>query len=122
MKAHLNSEEDDEEEIEAVARSADASDKDDDVVPEENADDADDDECNGADPEISKREKDRLKEMQKLKKQKIQEIMDTQNAASDAEKVISITKSHCKLGLTATLVREDERITDLNFFIGPKLY
>ncbi|KAJ8526946.1 hypothetical protein K7X08_029423 [Anisodus acutangulus] len=29
-------------------------------------------------------------------------------------KVISITKSHCKLGLTATLVREDERITDLN--------
>ncbi|XP_027920271.1 general transcription and DNA repair factor IIH helicase subunit XPB1 isoform X2 [Vigna unguiculata] len=37
-------------------------------------------------------------------------------------KVISITKSHCKLGLTATLVREDERITDLNFLIGPKLY
>ncbi|KMZ63041.1 hypothetical protein ZOSMA_42G00800, partial [Zostera marina] len=37
-------------------------------------------------------------------------------------KVIKITKSHCKLGLTATLVREDERITDLNFLIGPKLY
>ncbi|KAL6177286.1 hypothetical protein ACLB2K_048812 [Fragaria x ananassa] len=69
-------------------------------------------------------------------------------------KVIAITKSHCKLGLTgesdnigfealltitldllvflspklliytlaATLVREDERITDLNFLIGPKLY
>ncbi|RZC44225.1 hypothetical protein C5167_037177 [Papaver somniferum] len=37
-------------------------------------------------------------------------------------KVIIITKSHCKLGLTATLVREDERITDLNFLIGPKLY
>uniref|UniRef100_K3XF39 DNA 3'-5' helicase n=1 Tax=Setaria italica TaxID=4555 RepID=K3XF39_SETIT len=37
-------------------------------------------------------------------------------------KVISITKSHCKLGLAATLVREDERITDLNFLIGPKLY
>lgn len=37
-------------------------------------------------------------------------------------KVISITRSHCKLGLTATLVREDERITDLNFLIGPKLY
>ncbi|KAF3516568.1 hypothetical protein DY000_02061066, partial [Brassica cretica] len=36
-------------------------------------------------------------------------------------KVISITKSHCKLGLTATLVREDEKITDLNFLIGPKL-
>ncbi|BBN05177.1 DNA excision repair protein ERCC-3 [Marchantia polymorpha subsp. ruderalis] len=37
-------------------------------------------------------------------------------------KVISITKSHCKLGLTATLVREDEKISDLNFLIGPKLY
>ncbi|RZC85705.1 hypothetical protein C5167_026376 [Papaver somniferum] len=39
-------------------------------------------------------------------------------------KVISITKSHCKLGLTggSTLVRKDERITDLNFLIGPKLY
>nr|GMD60255.1 DNA repair helicase XPB1 [Ipomoea batatas] len=38
------------------------------------------------------------------------------------QKVISLTKSHFKLGLTATLVREDERITDLNFLIGPKLY
>ncbi|GAX74989.1 hypothetical protein CEUSTIGMA_g2435.t1 [Chlamydomonas eustigma] len=37
-------------------------------------------------------------------------------------KVISIVHSHCKLGLTATLVREDERIGDLNFLIGPKLY
>lgn len=37
-------------------------------------------------------------------------------------KVLSICKSHCKLGLTATLVREDERIQDLNFLIGPKLY
>lgn len=37
-------------------------------------------------------------------------------------KVISITRSHCKLGLTATLIREDERIGDLNFLIGPKLY
>lgn len=37
-------------------------------------------------------------------------------------KVISITKSHCKLGLTATLVREDDRINDLHFLIGPKLY
>ncbi|KAK9911400.1 hypothetical protein M0R45_035315 [Rubus argutus] len=36
--------------------------------------------------------------------------------------VIKFTKSHCKLGLTATLVREDEKITDLNFLIGPKLY
>ncbi|XP_012482089.1 ISWI chromatin-remodeling complex ATPase CHR11 isoform X2 [Gossypium raimondii] len=85
MNAQVNGEEDDEEEIEAVARSADASDEDDDAVPEEIAGDADDDESNGADPEISKREKERLKEMQKIKKQKIQEILDTQNAAIDAD-------------------------------------
>lgn len=30
--------------------------------------------------------------------------------------------AHCKLGLTATLVREDDKIQDLNFLIGPKLY
>lgn len=35
---------------------------------------------------------------------------------------MGIIKSHCKLGLTATLVREDDRISDLNFLIGPKLY
>ena len=37
-------------------------------------------------------------------------------------KVLAICKSHCKLGLTATLVREDNKIQDLNFLIGPKLY
>jgi DNA excision repair protein ERCC-3 len=31
-------------------------------------------------------------------------------------------KSHCKLGLTATLVREDDRITKLSYLIGPKHY
>lgn len=36
--------------------------------------------------------------------------------------MIGIIKAHCKLGLTATLVREDSLITDLNFLIGPKLY
>ncbi|KAI8872710.1 DNA repair helicase rad25 [Ramicandelaber brevisporus] len=36
--------------------------------------------------------------------------------------VISDVKAHCKLGLTATLVREDDKIGDLNFLIGPKLY
>ena len=36
--------------------------------------------------------------------------------------VFGIVKAHCKLGLTATLVREDELISDLNFLIGPKLY
>lgn len=35
---------------------------------------------------------------------------------------MGIIKAHCKLGLTATLVREDDRISDLNFLIGPKLY
>lgn len=33
-------------------------------------------------------------------------------------KVLGIVKAHCKLGLTATLVREDQLITDLNFLIG----
>eukprot|EP00871_Galdieria_phlegrea_P003911 jgi/Galph1/4520/GphlegSOOS_G3138.1 len=37
-------------------------------------------------------------------------------------KVLGVIKAHCKLGLTATLVREDERIEDINFLIGPKLY
>ena len=36
--------------------------------------------------------------------------------------MFGIVKAHCKLGLTATLVREDELISDLNFLIGPKLY
>ncbi|PPS03118.1 hypothetical protein GOBAR_AA17546 [Gossypium barbadense] len=87
MNAHVNGEEDGEEEIEDVARSADASDK----MMTSSLKKTPMmlmmvlDESNGADLEISKREKDRLKEMQKLKKQKIQEILDTQNAASDAE-------------------------------------
>ncbi|XWS14026.1 hypothetical protein CRYUN_Cryun36dG0088700 [Craigia yunnanensis] len=83
----FNGDEDDEEELEAVARSAAASDEDDAAAAaaDENTDDADEDESNGADPEISKREKERLKEMQKLKKQKIQEILDAQNAAIDAD-------------------------------------
>ena len=37
-------------------------------------------------------------------------------------KVLSACPAHSKLGLTATLVREDDRIEDLNFLIGPKLY
>lgn len=37
--------------------------------------------------EISKREKARLREMQQLKKQKLQEILDAQNAAIDADMV-----------------------------------
>jgi len=37
-------------------------------------------------------------------------------------KVSTQIKSHSKLGLTATLLREDDKIQDLNFLIGPKLY
>lgn len=42
--------------------------------------------------------------------------------ASIFRKVTSSIASHCKLGLTATLLREDDKIKDLNFLIGPKLY
>ncbi|KAJ3221517.1 hypothetical protein HK099_003429, partial [Clydaea vesicula] len=38
------------------------------------------------------------------------------------KKVLTIAPAHCKLGLTATLVREDEKIKNLNYLIGPKLY
>ncbi|CAM9150044.1 unnamed protein product [Heterosigma akashiwo] len=37
-------------------------------------------------------------------------------------RVIETCSAHAKLGLTATLVREDDLIGDLNFLIGPKLY
>ena len=37
-------------------------------------------------------------------------------------RVLTQVQAHCKLGLTATLVREDDKIADLNFLIGPKLY
>lgn len=37
-------------------------------------------------------------------------------------RVLTTVAAHSKLGLTATLVREDDKIDDLNFLIGPKLY
>lgn len=37
-------------------------------------------------------------------------------------RVVTTIAAHAKLGLTATLVREDDKIEDLNFLIGPKLY
>ncbi|EAN32430.1 DNA repair helicase rad25 family protein [Theileria parva strain Muguga] len=37
-------------------------------------------------------------------------------------RINEIIRSHCKLGLTATLVREDDLIRDLQWLIGPKLY
>lgn len=38
------------------------------------------------------------------------------------KKTITLVTSQCKLGLTATLVREDDKIRELNYLIGPKLY
>merc|ERR1712168_112939 len=42
--------------------------------------------------------------------------------AKQFRRVLTQVRSHTKLGLTATLVREDDKIADLNFLIGPKLY
>ncbi|KAG6726526.1 hypothetical protein I3842_02G084600 [Carya illinoinensis] len=85
--------EEDEEELEAVARSAGsdddkspASDDDEPAVAEDgDAEEEDEDGNNVSGADISKREKARLNEMQKMKKQKIQEILDAQNAAIDAD-------------------------------------
>ncbi|KAL3508055.1 hypothetical protein ACH5RR_033437 [Cinchona calisaya] len=82
--------EEDEEELQAVARTADDSDEEDNdagagagAEPE----DDDDEEGNGKGMAsgVAKREKERLKQMQKLKKQKIQDILNAQNAAIDAD-------------------------------------
>ncbi|XP_049847843.1 general transcription and DNA repair factor IIH helicase subunit XPB-like [Schistocerca gregaria] len=42
--------------------------------------------------------------------------------ANTFRSVISKVKSHCKLGLSATLIREDDMIDHLLYLIGPKLY
>jgi DNA excision repair protein ERCC-3 len=42
--------------------------------------------------------------------------------AATFRKVLSVCRAHCKLGLTATLVREDDKIGDLTWLIGPKLF
>ncbi|KAK3038999.1 hypothetical protein RJ639_027484 [Escallonia herrerae] len=78
-------EEDDEEELEAVARTVDSDEEDAGAAGDEQDVDENEDgnaETNG---EISKRERARLKEMQRLKRQKIQEILDSQNAAIEAD-------------------------------------
>ncbi|CAN7067800.1 unnamed protein product [Brassica rapa subsp. trilocularis] len=90
----VNVEEDDEE-LQAVARSADSNEEEEEVAPDEALvsddevvpveDDADEDEEDDEKAEIRKREKARLKEMQKMKKQKIQEILDAQNASIDKD-------------------------------------
>merc|ERR1712203_1153253 len=42
--------------------------------------------------------------------------------ANSFRKSVGRTHSRCKLGLTATLVREDDKISDLYYLVGPKLY
>ena len=42
--------------------------------------------------------------------------------ASIFKRVTGNVSSHSKLGLTATLLREDDKIGHLNFLVGPKLY
>ncbi|KAG8370033.1 hypothetical protein BUALT_Bualt14G0075600 [Buddleja alternifolia] len=77
---------DDDEELEAVARPADESEDDEDASDAAADQEDDDNEEDDAVPnEVSKREKARLNEMQKMKKQKVQEILDAQNAAIEAD-------------------------------------
>ncbi|KAL3505775.1 hypothetical protein ACH5RR_031157 [Cinchona calisaya] len=81
--------EEDEEELEAVARTTDDSDEEEndgapnDVVGE--PEDEDNEDGNDVSSGVAKREKQRLKEMEKMKRQKIQELLDAQNAAIDAD-------------------------------------
>ncbi|KAL0903158.1 hypothetical protein M5K25_027515 [Dendrobium thyrsiflorum] len=83
--------EEDEEELEAVARTASPGDEEDnsksteDDVDAERTDDEDEVEEASLTNEIGKRERARLKEMQRLKKQKVKEILSAQNAAIDAD-------------------------------------
>jgi|TARA_B110000285_G_scaffold233284_1_gene306592 DNA excision repair protein ERCC-3 len=42
--------------------------------------------------------------------------------ATNFSKITDRVKAHTKLGLTATLVREDGKISDIDYQIGPKLY
>ncbi|XP_039114960.1 probable chromatin-remodeling complex ATPase chain [Dioscorea cayenensis subsp. rotundata] len=76
---------DDAAELEAVTRNADPEEVE--VDEEDSQSSEDDDEAleESSNSEIAKREKARLKEIQKLKKQKIQEILVAQNSAIDAD-------------------------------------
>ncbi|XP_063940291.1 ISWI chromatin-remodeling complex ATPase CHR11-like [Daucus carota subsp. sativus] len=76
-------EKEDDDELEAVGRTATDS-EDDDAADDQDDDDNEDgnEEANG---EVSKCEKARLREMQRLKKQKMKELLDAQNAAIDAD-------------------------------------
>ncbi|KAF3589800.1 hypothetical protein F2Q69_00032310, partial [Brassica cretica] len=90
VENNAGGEEEDEEELEAVARSSDSDEEspvsDEEIAPiEDDYEDEEDDEK----VEISKREKARLREMQKVKKQKLQEMLESQNASIDADMVFS---------------------------------
>eukprot|EP01060_Flectonema_neradi_P000491 TRINITY_DN10308_c0_g1_i1.p1 TRINITY_DN10308_c0_g1~~TRINITY_DN10308_c0_g1_i1.p1 ORF type:complete len:459 (+),score=48.46 TRINITY_DN10308_c0_g1_i1:27-1379(+) len=43
-------------------------------------------------------------------------------AASTFRRLLNNVRAHCIIGLTATLLREDDKITDLLYLVGPKLY
>ena len=51
-------------------------------------------------------------------------IFDEVHGASteNIKRFVANIKAQCKIGLTATFVREDDKIGDLEFMIGPKLY
>ena len=42
--------------------------------------------------------------------------------AAGYRQILDNIQSHVRIGLTATLYREDDKIDDLNFMIGPLLY
>ncbi|KAM0853015.1 hypothetical protein ACQ4PT_051366 [Festuca glaucescens] len=68
------------------AEGAESTEDDEAVAPEEGGEeDADESEDASRNAEVGKRERAKLREMQKLKKQKIQEILDSQNATIDAD-------------------------------------
>ncbi|XP_022842473.1 ISWI chromatin-remodeling complex ATPase CHR11 [Olea europaea var. sylvestris] len=78
--------EEDEEELEAVARIAAEDSEDDDNDGVTAGQEIEDNEVNTSmSNKVAKREKARLQELERLKKQKIQEILDAQNAAIDAD-------------------------------------
>lgn len=79
-------EDEDEEELEAVARTAEDSDDEENDAGNRGEEQEDDEEGdNTVDNDVAKRERQRLKDMQKMKKQKVQEILDAQNAAIEAD-------------------------------------
>ena len=45
-----------------------------------------------------------------------------QATAEQFQKCVDKVPHHCVLGLSATLLREDDRIEDLRYLVGPKLY